>query len=62
MSIYGNTPDYSQKASWNHFPEITKDVDTFYIFATDCILSSFNEGSTDYATLDNEEFLLCSKL
>ena len=30
-----DAPDYSKKDCWNHLPEITKDVDTFYIFATD---------------------------
>lgn len=50
--------DYSQKANWNRFPEITKDVDTFYICATEYIMSSFEEGAPDYATIDNEEMLL----
>ena len=52
-----NSIDYSQNTSWCRIPEITKDVDTFYIFATDYIMSSFEEGATDYATLDNEEML-----
>ena len=29
----GNAPDYSQKASWYKLPNVTKDIDTFYIFA-----------------------------
>jgi len=57
-----NSIDYSQKASWYQIPEITKDVDTFYIFATDYIMSSFEEGASDYATLDNPEFLAGSKI
>ena len=57
-----NSIDYSQKTNWNNIPEITKEVDTFYIFATDYIMSSFEEGATDYATLDNPEFLAGSKL
>jgi hypothetical protein len=55
-------PDYSKKESWYQIPEITKDVDTFYIFATDYILSSFEEGAPDYATLDNEELLFGTKI
>ena len=51
-------PDYSQKASWYQLPEITKDVDTFYIYSTAYIESSFNEGAPDYAPLDNLEMLL----
>ncbi len=27
----GNTPDYSKAECWYKIPEITKDVDTFYI-------------------------------
>ena len=57
-----NSIDYSQKASWYRIPEITKDVDTFYIFATDYILSSFEEGAPDYATLDNPELLEGAKI
>lgn len=49
--------DYSQKSNWYKYPEITKDVDTFYIYATEYIMTSFNEGAPDYATLDNEEML-----
>ena len=51
------TIDYSQKKSWCNFPEITKDVDTFYIFATEFILGSFEEGAPDYGSLDNEEMI-----
>ncbi|MBQ9640405.1 MAG: DUF3089 domain-containing protein [Bacteroidaceae bacterium] len=52
-----NTIDYSQKANWCCFPEITKDVDTFYIFATEYIMGSFAEGAPDYGSLDNEEMI-----
>ena len=55
-------PDYSKKESWYQIPEITRDVDTFYIFATDYILASFEEGAPDYAPLDNEEFLFGTKV
>ena len=51
------TIDYSQKENWCKFPEITKDVDTFYIFATEYILGSFEEGAPDYGSLDNEEMI-----
>ena len=54
--------DYSRKDSWFRLPEITKDVDTFYIFATDYIMSSFEEGASDYATLDNPELLQGAKV
>ena len=49
--------DYSQKTNWCKFPEITKDVDTFYIFATEYIMGSFEEGAPDYGTLDNQEMI-----
>jgi hypothetical protein len=57
-----NSTDYSRKTSWYQIPEITKEVDTFYIFATDYIMSSFEEGAPDYATLDNAEMLEGAKL
>ncbi len=53
----GNASDYSQKASWYKLPEITKDVDTFYVYATEYIMGSFEEVAPDYATLDNAEML-----
>ena len=49
--------DYSQKENWYKIPEIAKDVDTFYIYATEYIMSSFAEGASDYAPLNNEEML-----
>lgn len=49
--------DYSRKASWCKIPEITKEVDTFYIFATEYIMGSFAEGAPDYGTLDNQEMI-----
>ena len=48
-------PDYSQESCWFKNPEITKDVDTFYIYST--IYSGANEGDPDYASLDNPEVL-----
>ncbi|MBQ6346659.1 MAG: DUF3089 domain-containing protein [Clostridia bacterium] len=47
--------DYSKKANWYRLPEITKDVDTFYIYST--MYMSANEGDPDYAALDNAEVL-----
>ncbi len=40
----GDAPDYSQKKCWLQVPDITKDVDTFYIYSTAYIESSFREG------------------
>ncbi len=48
-------PDYSRKECWSRFPEITRDVDTFCIYATEYIMGSFEEGAPDYATIDNAE-------
>ena len=33
-------PDYSQEDCWLSFPEISKDVDTFYIYSTQFSLLS----------------------
>lgn len=50
--------DYSQKASWCRLPNIiSKGVDTFYIYSTSYVESSFQEGAPDYATLDNPEMV-----
>lgn len=46
-------PDYSNSECWYKIPEITKDVDTFFIYPTEYM--GFNEGDPDYATLDNPE-------
>ncbi len=50
-----NSVDYSRKDSWYRLPEITKDVDTFYIYST--MYFGANEGDPDYAELDNAEVL-----
>lgn len=50
-----NPLDYSQKDNWYKIPEITKEVDTFYVYATEYILGSLVEGAPEYASLDNEE-------
>lgn len=54
----GAAPDYSKAECWYKIPEITKEVDTLYIYATEYIMGSFEEGAPDYATLDNAEMLL----
>jgi len=53
----GDAPDYSLVDCWVQVPEITKDVDTFYIFSTSYVESSFAEGAPDYARLDNPEMV-----
>lgn len=53
-----DAPDYSEEDSWLQIPEITKDVDTFYIYSTLYVESSFEEGAPDYATLDNPEMIV----
>ena len=50
-----DAPDYSKAECWFKLPEVTKDVDTFYIYST--VTMSANEGDPDYATLDNTEML-----
>ena len=54
----GDAPDYSQEDCWLQLPEITKDVDTFYIYSTLYVDSSFEKGAPDYATLDNPEMVI----
>jgi hypothetical protein len=49
--------DYSKKSSWCKIPEITRDVDTFYIYATNYIFSSLEEGAPEYASLDTTEMV-----
>ena len=51
----GAAPDYAKQASWYQIPEITKDVDTFYVYATEYIMGSLKEGASEYAALDNAE-------
>ncbi|MBR1602396.1 MAG: DUF3089 domain-containing protein, partial [Synergistaceae bacterium] len=54
-STASDAPDYSNKACWQKLPNITKDVDTFYIYATEYM--GLGEGDTAYAALDNEEMV-----
>lgn len=51
----GESYDYSMASSWVQIPAVTKDVDTFYILATEYIVSSFDEGASDYAEVGNPE-------
>ncbi|MBQ9629770.1 MAG: DUF3089 domain-containing protein, partial [Synergistaceae bacterium] len=53
------SPDYSKPENWCNLPEITKDVDTFFIYPTEYM--GFNEGDPDYATLDNAEMIQGAK-
>ena len=46
-------PDYSKPECWYRIPEITKDVDTFYIYST--MYYGANEGDPDFAPLGNAE-------
>ena len=50
-----DAPDYSQKTCWYQIPDITKDVDTFFIYPTEYLAT--NEDDPDYASLDNPEML-----
>ena len=50
------TTDYSKAENWYKIPEITKDVDLFYIPATNYTLSSYDLDAPNFAPLDNEEF------
>lgn len=50
-------PDYSRASGWYRIPEITRDVDTFYIYSTSYFESSFKPGAPDHAPLDNPEML-----
>ena len=47
--------DYSQKSSWHHIPDITKEFDTFYIPATN--YDGYEEGDPNFAPLDNAGFV-----
>ena len=48
-------PDYSQTSCWYQIPEITKEVDTFFVYPTEYFAD--NEDDPDYATLDNTVML-----
>ncbi len=48
-------PDYSKAACWAQIPEITREVDTFFVYPTEYMAA--NEGDPDYAPLDNPEMI-----
>ena len=45
----GEAPDYSKEEYWCQIPDITKDVDTIFIYQTEY------KGELDYAPIDNQE-------
>jgi len=49
--------DYSQESNWYQIPEITKPYDTFYILATEYVVSSMEEGASDYAPIGCPEMI-----
>ena len=49
--------DYSNKSSWYQIPEITKPYDTFYILATEYVVTSMEEGAPDYAPIGCPEMM-----
>ena len=51
-------PDYSRAECWYKLSEITKDVDTFYIPATEYIAASLEAGAPDYAEIGNADVLV----
>ena len=53
LATAGEAPDYSQEACWHQIPEITKDVDTFFIYPTEYIAS--NAEDPDYASIDDPD-------
>ena len=56
MTMSNTIPlDYSNKDNWYKLPEITKEVDTFYVYATEYIIGSFEEGAPAFASIDNAE-------
>ena len=53
--------DYSKESNWLQLPEITKDVDAFYIYGTSYINDSNKEGAPNYAPIDNKEMIQRAK-
>ena len=51
----GTVTHYSRSSSWYQIPEITRDVDTFFVYPTDYM--AMNEGDPDFAPLDNPDML-----
>jgi hypothetical protein len=66
MSAYANetetpvseAPDYSQEDCWLSFPEISEDVDTFYIYSTQFM--GKEKDDPNFAPLDNPDMVICA--
>ena len=56
VSAATTAPDYSKAVNWCQIPAITKDVDTFYILATEYM--GFNAGDPNYSEMDNPELVI----
>lgn len=46
-------PDYAREDCWLQIPEITREVDTFFVYPTEYV--GAKEGDPDYAPLDNPD-------
>jgi len=53
MSKGPDATDYSKTASWYRIPEITKGIDTFFVYPTEYL--GLDEGDPAYAALDNPD-------
>ena len=51
----GKAPDYSRTSCWLQIPEITKDVDTFFVYPTEYMGAA--EDDPDYAPLDDSDMV-----
>ena len=56
MRLTSKERRYSQEECWVNFPEITKDVDTFYIYSTQYM--GQEKGDPNYASLDNPDMVV----
>ena len=55
----GTVTDYSRSSSWYQIPEITRDVDTFFVYPTDYM--AMNEVDPDFAPLDTLRWQVCMR-
>lgn len=51
----GAAPDYSRTSCWYRISEITKDIDTFFVYPTEYL--GTNDGDPEYASLDDPEVM-----
>ena len=51
-NLVGTPSDYSDENNWMKIPEITKEVDTFYIYPT--VFADSSEDAPDIVPIDNE--------